>query len=481
MSSLKSNYTYSLINTVTKILFPIITFPYVARVLMPEGIGQVNFFQSIIEYITFFASLGIPIYAVREIARRKDDEKVMNRTAMEILLFNGLLTIVGYLAVLVISLTVPEVKENLPLFLVLSASVLFTLIGSEWFFQGVEDFKYITIRGLIVKIVAIAFLFATVKTRDDLIYYGVYLVVGVVGGNIFNLFYLRKYIKRRFIEIRELRPMKHLSPSIRIFMISVITSIYLQLDTIMLGFMQGNESVGYYTGAMKLTKLLLGVTSSLCVVLLPRLSALAKNSDTDEFNRISGKSFDFVITISLPLVVGLIAMAPTLIYLFCGEEYVPSISCMQIAAPIILFISVSYVFAQLMYAIGKENVTIIMGVCGAVINLCVNLLLIPQYAQNGASFATLLAELGVMLAYVIVGRRYFKIDIFKRRNLSPLVAVAVMGAVIVPLQFAEMPHLVNLFVTPLVGAVAYGTVLWKMRDTMFLEMIAIVLQKIKRK
>ncbi len=275
--------------------------------------------------------------------------------------------------------------------------------------------------------------------------------------------------------------MKHLSPSIRIFMISVITSIYLQLDTIMLGFMQGNESVGYYTGAMKLTKLLLGVTSSLCVVLLPRLSALAKNSDTDEFNRISGKSFDFVITISLPLVVGLIAMAPTLIYLFCGEEYVPSISCMQIAAPIILFISVSYVFAQLMYAIGKENVTIIMGVCGAVINLCVNLLLIPQYAQNGASFATLLAELGVMSAYVIVGRRYFKIDIFKRRNLSPLVAVAVMGAVIVPLQFAEMPHLVNLFVTPLVGAVAYGTVLWKMRDTMFLEMIAIVLQKIKRK
>ncbi len=190
---------------------------------------------------------------------------------------------------------------------------------------------------------------------------------------------------------------------------------------------------------------------------------------------------DFVITISLPLVVGLIAMAPTLIYLFCGEEYVPSISCMQIAAPIILFISVSYVFAQLMYAIGKENVTIIMGVCGAVINLCVNLLLIPQYAQNGASFATLLAELGVMSAYVIVGRRYFKIDIFKRRNLSPLVAVAVMGAVIVPLQFAEMPHLVNLFVTPLVGAVAYGTVLWKMRDTMFLEMIAIVLQKIKRK
>ncbi len=182
MSSLKSNYTYSLINTVTKILFPIITFPYVARVLMPEGIGQVNFFQSIIEYITFFASLGIPIYAVREIARRKDDEKVMNRTAMEILLFNSLLTIVGYLAVLVISLTVPEVKENLPLFLVLSASVLFTLIGSEWFFQGVEDFKYITIRGLIVKIVAIAFLFATVKTRDDLIYYGVYLVVGVVGG-----------------------------------------------------------------------------------------------------------------------------------------------------------------------------------------------------------------------------------------------------------------------------------------------------------
>jgi len=481
MSSLKSNYTYSLINTVTRILFPIITFPYVARVLMPEGIGQANFFMSIIDYITFFASLGIPIYAVREIARHRDDEVEMNRTAMEILALNGLLTLAGYIAVLVISLVVPEVQENLPLFLVLSITILFTLIGSEWFFQGVEDFRYITVRGLIVKVAAVIFLFLTVKTRDDLMYYGVYLVVGVVGGNIFNLFYLRKYIKRRFFRLKELKPFKHLSPSIRIFMISIITSIYLQLDTVMLGFMQGNESVGYYTGAMKFTKLLLGVTSSLCVVLLPRLSALVKNSAGDEFNRIAGKSFDFVIVISMPLAAGVIIMAPTLIYLFCGEAFVPSISCIQIAAPIILFISVSYVFAQLMYSIGKENTTIIMGICGAVINFCVNLLLIPHYAQNGASFATLLAEFGVMIAYILVGRRYFRVKLLTRRNMLCLAAVLVMVAVILPMQFMDMPRLLNLFVTPLLGATVYGAVLWRVKDPIFEEMVSIVLQKIRRK
>lgn len=155
--SVKQNYFYSLLNTISGLLFPIVTFPYVARILMADGIGQVNFYLSIINYISMFAGLGIPTYAIREIARVKSNVKEMNQVAVEILLLHTFLTLLGYIVVGVVALTVAQVQVNLPLFLILSMNLFFIAIGCEWFYQGMEDFKYITIRGLIVKMLSVAF------------------------------------------------------------------------------------------------------------------------------------------------------------------------------------------------------------------------------------------------------------------------------------------------------------------------------------
>ena len=193
--SVKINYILNLINTGSQVLFPLITFPYASRVMHPEGIGEVNFFSSIIGYISLFTCLGIPMYAVREIARVRDDANKMQKTAIEILLLHLILTLFGYFIVGVLSLTVPQINEDLALFLLLSLNLLLTAIGCEWFYNGIEDFTYITIRGILVKIVAIVFLFLFVHTRADIIYYGIYTVFGALGGNIFNLYRLRKYIK----------------------------------------------------------------------------------------------------------------------------------------------------------------------------------------------------------------------------------------------------------------------------------------------
>lgn len=197
--SVKVNYILNLINTGTQMLFPLITFPYVCRVIEADGIGQINFFQSIISYISLFTCLGIPMYAIREIARDRSDVVQMNRTAMEILLLHSMLTLVGYAIVAILCLTVPQIQVNIPLFLILSLTIFFTAIGCEWFYQGIEDFKYITIRGLIIKTVSVVLLFIFVKSKTDLLYYGCYTVFGVFGGNIFNFFRLRKYIHRENI------------------------------------------------------------------------------------------------------------------------------------------------------------------------------------------------------------------------------------------------------------------------------------------
>ena len=150
MASVSKNYILSLVNTISGLLFPIITFPYASRILMADGIGEVNFFTSIISYISLFTCLGIPLYAVREIARVRNDRKQLNVTTIEILSLHGITTLIGYLVVAILCFTVPKIQTDLPLFLLLSSSIFLTTIGCEWFYKGIEDFKYITVRGCLL-------------------------------------------------------------------------------------------------------------------------------------------------------------------------------------------------------------------------------------------------------------------------------------------------------------------------------------------
>ena len=336
--SVKTNYILNLINTGTQMLFPLITFPYACRVIEADGIGQVNFFSSIIGYISLFTCLGIPMYAIREIARDRNDVVKMNRTAIEILLLHALLTIVGYLIVAVLCLTVPQIKADVPLFLILSLTIFFTAIGCEWFYQGIEDFKYITIRGLIVKVVSVVLLFLLVKTKDDLLYYGVYSVIGILGGNIFNFIRLRKYIHRENIIFSKLDISKHIKPVLQVFSFNVVTSVYLQLNPILLGFIKDALAVGYFTAATKIMQVVMKLSSCLGVVMMPRTSNLLSEHKEAEFNALIQKSYDFTIAISLPLTCGLLFAAPYIIEVLCGQEFIPATLSSQIIAPIILMV-----------------------------------------------------------------------------------------------------------------------------------------------
>ena len=298
--SLKKNYILNLTNTISTMLFPLITFPYAARIIMADGIGQVDFFSSIISYISLFTCLGIPMYAIRETARVRDDQKELSKTTTEILLLHACLTLFGYLAVFIIAFTVPKVMVDIPLFLLLSTSIFFTAIGCEWFYQGVEDFKYITIRAITIKSICVVLLFLLVHSKDDLMYYAIYTVVGSVGNNIFNFLRLRKYIKLKYIDFKELKPLRHLKPALHIFVLNLVISIYVNLDTVMLGFLKDSTAVGYYTGATKLTKMLLGIVSSLGTVMVPRLSNLIQNGQMEDFKKLSQKAVDFVFALRFP-------------------------------------------------------------------------------------------------------------------------------------------------------------------------------------
>lgn len=481
-NSIKKNFALNLINTISGLLFPLITFPYTSRILMADGIGQVQFFQSIINYIALFAAIGIPLYAVREVARVRDNKAETTKVTCEILLLHSLLTAGGYLCIFILAATVGKIQADIPLFLLLSTTLFFNAIGVPWFYQGIEDFKYITIRTIAVRIFSLIGLFVFVKTKDDILYYAAITVVANVGSSLFNFFRLRKYLDLSVISsFQQLNLKRHLAPALRIFVLYLITSIYINLDSVMLGFLKDEQAVGYYAAAMRLTRTVLGVATSLSGVLMPRFSNMVSSGLFDEFYALAGKAVSFILALSLPMTVGVAVMASPMISLFCGEGFAPSVLTLQIISPIILFISLaSVVGSQILFPLGKEKLHIIATGVGAVMNLTLNLVLIPRYAQYGAAVGTFAAEFTGLLMMILLGRKYLKFSVFTKQNLNYLIGTLLILLYLYVLH-AWLKGEIEFLIAGIVGSVfVYGVYLLKMKDPFVMQVMQILTRKITK-
>lgn len=474
-SSIKKNYILNLINTLTGLVFPLISFPYASRILFAEGIGQVQFFQSIIDYVALCSALGIPLYAVREIARSRDDIAARSKTTIEILLLHVLLTFAGYIIVAILAVSVKKIEVDIPLFLLLSTTLLFNAIGVNWFYQAMEDFKYITIRSLCIRVFSLIALFIFVRTQNDLLYYAGITVIANVGSNIFNFIRLRKFVQPEDLSFKKLSLLKHLKPALRIFILNLTISIYVNLDSVMLGFLKSEEAVGYYTAATKLTKAVLGIISSLGLVLLPRFSNMISNGELVEFKNLTNKVISFTIGLSLPLSIGLIFMAPVLINLFCGKDFEPSILTLQLIAPIILFIGLSGIMGmQILYPQGKEKIVIFATACGAIVNFALNLFLIPRYSQYGAAVATTIAELTVVTAIIIAGRRFLPVHFKSEQNFHYIMGSLLVALSLSAIQYMQLQDLSSLITSIFISSFVYGLYLYLKKDIFIMQTIQMI-------
>lgn len=433
-NKLKTNFGYNLINVLTGLLFPLITFPYASRVLMPSGIGQVQFYQSIINYIALFTALGIPLYAVKEVARVRDDKLERNRTTIEILILFVSLTLVGYFVVGGFCLFVSKVQEGMIIFLLLSLHLILVALGAEWFYQGIEEFRYITIRSFVVRILSLVCLFIFVKQPGDLVVYSLLIVLAEAGNNILNFIHLKKYLSFNGC-FKELDVKRHIKPTLKIFVLNLIVSVYVNLDSVMLGFMTSNDAVAYYSAATKLTRALMGIATALGGVLLPYFSNEFSKGNLDAYKAMANKAISYMVMFYLPLTVGLFMTAPQLIPLFCGSAYGPSIMTLKILAPITLFLSISSILGtRILYARNLENIVIASTSIGALINFTLNYLLIPTLYQNGAAISSVIAEFFVTFSMLLFSRKYLNIEIFNKNSLAFLVFAIIMCLPIIIIQ-----------------------------------------------
>lgn len=461
MSSVTKNYVLNLINTGSQMLFPLLTFPYACRVMGAESIGVVNFLSSIVAYVSLFASLGIPIYAVREVARLRDDPKAMNKAVAEILSLNGLLTLAGLAVAAAVCLCVGEVRGNASIFIILCSTIVFNAMGCEWLYLGIEDFKYVTIRGLVVKVVSVVYLFVFVRTGDDLILYTIYTVVGSVGGNIFNFIRLRKIIGLRVKSFAKLNMARHLKPVLQVFSLSVVTSLYLQLNPVILGFLQPAVAVGFFAAATKLLAMVMKLSSCLGTVMLPRMSNLVAEGKKDEMETLLQKSYDFTLLATLPLVTILMFCSADVIAVLCGDEFAPAVSAAIIVAPIILVVGISNVCGmQALYPMGKIKLVVLSCSAGAAVDLLASFALVPSLSFNGTALAYLLAEVTTTLVMLIIVRKHVRLQLVSWRHIPYFLAVGAMVAVASLLRnVMNADAILRLFVVATVSFSAYLAVL----------------------
>ena len=466
--SVKVNYVLNLINIVLGIIFPLITFPYVTRILSPGGIGQIQFYSSIIEYVTLFTSLGIPLYAIRAIAKVRDDKEKRNKLTAEILTLHLLLSGVGYIAIGILAITVAKISENVPIFLILSLSIALNTIGTQWFFQAVEDFKYITIRSLIVRIVSLILLFVMVRDSGDLLQYSIVLTCGSAGNNIFNFIRLRKYVSADVLK-EKMQPFIHIAPSLKIFLLNVTIGIYTQLSAVLLGFLQTNEAVGYYAMPQKIVTVVLTIVTALAGVLLPRLSNYVGQNNKEQFKQLGNKAISFVLALTLPIAVGMALLAKPITLLMFGNQYLQSYPVLVIWAPIIAIIGLSQVYGKsILYSTGHEVLMTICTLLGMLVYLGVGIPGIIKFSIYGAAIASFCAEIVVTLSMMILGKNYHPCTFFRKENLTYLCASLIMA---IPVCLCKLidSNILQLIIAIPVGAFAYFSVLVIKKDSFYLE------------
>lgn len=412
--SIKKNFAYKSVLTLSTYLINFITFPYVARVLGVERIGLVNFVDNTVNYFLLFATMGVGLLGVREIAAVKMDKERRDQVYSNVLALNLLFTLVSLSIYLLCVATIPKLYQYDELFYIGTAKILFTVFLVEWFFTGVENFRYITLRSILIKVLYIISVFLFVRDTSDYRLYFI-LTVGVVVLNaLINQLYIRKFVRVRWNNIQLF---KYLKQNVTLGIYTLMTSMYLTFNVMYLGLVSNNTEVGYYTIAFKLYSVVLGFFTAFTNVMLPRMSSLLANGEKDRFQELVNRSLSVMATCCIPLILCSMILTPQIIYILSGPGYEGAIYPMRIIMPATLFVGIAQVLAiQVLMPMKRDKILLMASIIGAAISLLINILAVSRVASIGSAIVLLCSEMVVTVTYIVY-------VLFHRLAIIPLSAI----------------------------------------------------------
>jgi O-antigen/teichoic acid export membrane protein len=467
--SVKLNFVLNNVRLLLNLLIPLIIFPYISRVLGPEGLGKVEFANSIVSYFVLFTALGIPTYGIREVARRRDDPVERSKVVWELTLILAGMIGIGYAAYFALVRFVPFLHKDWLLFCVIAPAIVLSDFSYEWFYGGIEDQVYITIRFIAAKIIQLLLVFLCVKKADDFIIYAG-ITVGLSGfSTLFNISRLRRYV--RFVPMAQLNIRRHIKSILLIFSSLVAVNIYMHLDVTMIGIMVGEAAVGLYTVANKIVRVIISAVTSIAAVTVPRLENALNRGDTTAYKNYCNKSLRFILILGAPCCFGLIVLAPEIIRLFAGAKYLDSIFSVRLLAPVIIIVGLAnFVGLQVLYANRKEKQYAIAVSVAAAVNALFNFCMIPRFRQNGAILGTLLAELIGLGIQIVFARKLLKdTELFAWNTVRYFIAAVAMALVVLLVRTLAVSLAMRVVSSLVAGSLSYAVLLVLLREKTFCQ------------
>lgn len=400
------NYFFNLLLTLTNLLFPIISFPYVSHILGPEGIGSVQFAFSFAQYFGLIASIGIPIYGTTAIARYHGDMQAQSKVFTELIVIYLITSALLSLLYLIVIGVFPYFQHNKHMYNIAFSMVILGFTNIDWLYAGLEQFKAIALRSVAFKILSLILIYTLIKQRNDYPIYLILLIFTYLGNNVLSIILLRGKININLAGL-SLRP--HFVPLLLILGTSLAASMYTDMDTVLLGFLSDNKTVGFYTAAVKFSKIALPFVTSLNVVLIPRISKNFGENNLDGVRHLLKQTFAFIMFFSVPIVFGLGILAPEFILLFSGREFLPAVQSMQILSVLPLIIGFAHLLLFLILVPSGHNKEMFACVMmGMITSVGLNFLLVPHFKHVGSSVANVSAEIVVTCCYFYFINKYFK-------------------------------------------------------------------------
>lgn len=475
MKSIKRNFIYNVIDNVVTILSPIITAPYIARVIGSQGVGRISFAESVMTFFLVGAGFGVSIYGEREISYVQDDIHKRSVVFWNVFILKAIIVPVFLVAYLIY---VRNASDVLAYYLALH--ILAEVFAVNWYYMGIEEFGFLVLRSIVIRVLQIAYIFIFVKNSSHVIVYAMCSVFAVILTNVSSMVYLPKYLEK--VKLKELSPLKCFVPSLLLFLPTVASLVYSVLDKAMLGWIgQDLDENGYYEEAYNLSRMVLTMITSISSVMIPRVGFHYSKNNKEELNDLMYKGYRYVFMLGFPVVFGLACVAWSFVPWFFGPGWDPVIPLLIIFAPICLIVGMSNMTGkQYLVSTKRENVYTRTILFGVVLNLVLNFFFITRWKAVGAALASVLAELAVLVVGLYKIRKELRLSTIFKSSIHYLLASMIMAGLLVLESKYLSATILSTAILVLSGMVFYFFALFLMRDSFFIEDFKAVLAKLHK-
>lgn len=419
--SIKVNSILNVLKTISSVIFPLITFPYISRILQPENVGKVNFGSSFVSYFSLIASLGITTYAIRECSAVRGDKKKLGEKASQIFSINVCTTIVAYTLLGLSLIFFRNLDSYRTLIIIQSTAILFTTGGADWLNSAMEDFKFITIRSIGFQFISLILMFIMVHRPEDYYKYAAITVLSSCGANITNILYRRKYCTVCFT--KDMHWKEHFKPLLLLFVMILAQTVFNNTDTTMLGLMKGDFEVGIYSTAYKMKNIIVQVVASLCWVIMPRMSYYFSEGDWDKIKTMLKKVLSVMVTMGFPCVAGSVVLSSEIIQIVAGQQYAAaSIPLIILMLSFLIDIFGGSFLGNMVFLPVKQEKIFMEACCfAAVVNVILNFILIPFGGAGAAAFTSGVSAFIIFLVLVIKKDKRIKLDYVIEVSKAPFI------------------------------------------------------------